>query len=90
MQDVVNEVYERAFGGETNLSVGERAASVVFGLAAAAGGLSRGGIGGLLLGLAGGAIALRGASGHCPVKAALDGGRGNGRERESLYEEGTF
>ena len=71
MQEVINDLYQRTLGGPRNLSTGERAASVAFGLAAAAGGLRRGGVSGLLLGLAGGALAMRGASGHCALKAAL-------------------
>lgn len=74
MADALSDLYHRAFGGQTNLSFGERAASVGFGLAAAAAGLRRGGFLGALMGIAGGALALRGASGHCALKAALQQG----------------
>jgi uncharacterized membrane protein len=73
MANVVSDMYETAFGGEKNLSMTERGASVVFGLALAAAGLNVKGAAGALMGVAGGALALRGASGHCPVKAAIEG-----------------
>ena len=94
MADTLNEVYDRVFGGEANLSVGERVGSIVVGLAAAAGGLRRGGLPGLLLGLAGGAIAMRGAAGHCALKAAFQNRDSNrqlsGAKPGDRYEEGTF
>jgi hypothetical protein len=37
------------------------------------------------MGIAGGALALRGASGHCPVKAALEGS-GGGAQRQIAYQ----
>ena len=71
MQQLVSDLYNRTLGGERNLSTVERAASVVFGLAAAAGGLRRGGGLGLLMGVGGAVLAMRGASGHCAMKSAL-------------------
>lgn len=59
------------FTGEPNLGTRERALSVIAGLVIAAAGLQRQGLWGLAAGLFGGALALRGAGGHCPVKAAL-------------------
>jgi len=84
LQDTLHDTYDRLFGGGHNLSTGERAASVAFGLAAAASGLRRGGGLGLLMGLAGGALAMRGASGHCALKAAMQDRRDPPRQiRES-------
>ena len=73
MANAVTDMYDAAFGGEKNLSLTERGASVVFGLVLAAAGLNVKGAAGALMGIAGGALALRGASGHCPVKAAIEG-----------------
>jgi len=85
MANIVTDTYEHAFGGQRNLSLTERAASVVFGLAMAAGGLNKKGGLGLLMGLAGGALALRGLNGHCPVKAALEH-RDGGGTRQLTYD----
>ena len=65
---------DAVFGGEPNLSWGERAFSVVLGLGiAAAGAKPRPNPLLNVLALAGGAfLALRGASGRCPLKAALE------------------
>lgn len=75
MANAVVEEAQHLFSGETNLSAGERALSVVGGLALAALGakprpnklLS------LLAILAGSALAIRGATGHCPYKALTQG-----------------
>jgi len=83
MANAVTEMYDTAFGGEKNLSLTERGASVVFGLALAAAGLNVKGAMGALMGVAGGALALRGASGHCPIKAAIDG---DGGHRQIAYQ----
>ena len=75
MSDVLANTYDRAFGGEHNLSMTERALSVGIGLAMAAAAVRRPNALGIAALLAGSALALRGATGHCPVKAALmDGG----------------
>jgi hypothetical protein len=73
MADVVTETYERLFGGETNMSMTERGVSIALGLGlAAAAAKPRPNMWLNLLALVGGSVlALRGASGHCPVKAAL-------------------
>ena len=69
------------FEGTRNLSFNERALSVVGGLAlAAAAAKPRPNPLLNVLALAGGVVlALRGATGHCPIKAALEGGGGNGQ-----------
>jgi uncharacterized membrane protein len=85
MTNAVTDMYEHTFGGRRNLSLTERAASVAFGLAMAAGGLNRKGGLGLLMGVAGGALALRGLNGHCPVKAALEH-RNGGATRQLTYD----
>ncbi len=74
MADAITEVYHREFGGETNLSLKERGISLVLGLGlAAAGAQPRPNPLLNVLALAVGAyLALRGASGYCPIKAALD------------------
>lgn len=54
-----------------NVSADERRASVLGGAAALVGALRLGGIPGLLLGGLGGALLYRGASGHCPINAAM-------------------
>jgi uncharacterized membrane protein len=83
MANAVTEMYDTAFGGEKNLSFTERGASVVFGLVLAAAGLNVKGAAGALMGIAGGALALRGASGHCPIKAAIEG---NDSHRQIAYQ----
>lgn len=72
-QHPFQQAYRSVFGGRRNLSTGERAGSVVLGLAMAAGGLKRADGWGALLGLAGMALTARGMSGHCPVKSAAGG-----------------
>jgi uncharacterized membrane protein len=69
------------FEGTRNLSFNERALSVVGGLAlAAAAAKPRPNPLLNVLALAGGVVlALRGATGHCPIKAALEGGGGQGQ-----------
>lgn len=69
------------FEGEKNLSFNERAISVVAGLAlAAAGAKPRPNPLLNILALVGGAVlAIRGATGHCAVKAALTGSEPNRR-----------
>ena len=81
MADAVTDAYHRLFGGESNLSLKERGISLALGLGLAAA-AARPRPNPLLnvLALAGGAyFALRGASGRCPIKAALDGGPDHGR-----------
>ena len=80
MADASTDAYHRLFGGESNLSLKERGISLALGLGLAAA-AARPRPNPLLnvLALVGGAyLALRGASGHCPVKAALDGGSDHG------------
>ncbi len=69
------------FEGDHNLSFNERAISVVAGLGlAAVGAKPRPNPLLNILALAGGAVlAIRGATGHCPIKAALVGPGGNAR-----------
>ena len=70
---------QHLFSGDTNLSTTERALSVVGGLALAAMAakprpnmlLS------LIVLLAGSALAIRGATGHCPAKALMHGETGS-------------
>jgi hypothetical protein len=71
MASTIQHLYEDTFQGDRNMSFGERAASTVFGLAMAAGGLNRGGLSGALMGVAGAALVARGLNGHCPVKAMM-------------------
>jgi hypothetical protein len=73
MANAVTEVYEHTFGGAHNMSFGERAGSTILGLGMAAAAVSRPGPLGLVALLAGSFLALRGISGHCPVKAAFEG-----------------
>ena len=75
MADVITQTYDRVFGGEKNLSLTERGVSVVFGLglAAAAATPRPNPLLNVLALLGGSYLALRGASGHCPIKAALAG-----------------
>ena len=93
MADAVTDAYHRLFGGETNLSLKERGISLALGLGLAAAG-ARPRPNPLLnvLALAGGAyLALRGASGHCPIKAALDRGPDHGRiARRGSRPTGSF
>jgi uncharacterized membrane protein len=57
-----------------NVSVPERWGSAVAGLALALHGLSRGGVPGVALALAGGSLVHRGVTGHCAVYGALGAG----------------
>ena len=81
MADAIADAYHALFGGEPNLSMTERGLSMVLGLGlAAAGAQPRPNPLLNVLALAGGAyLALRGASGRCPVKAALFSDQGGGR-----------
>ena len=74
-------ITDAVFGGEPNLSWTERAVSVVLGLGiAAAGAKPRPNPLWNIIALAGGSyLALRGATGRCPVKASLEGGGGTDR-----------
>ncbi len=74
MASRIQDVYEDVFQGEQNLTFTERAASTIFGLVMAAGGLNRGGLPGALMGIAGAALVARGLNGHCPFKAMIQGG----------------
>jgi hypothetical protein len=74
MSDAVAHIFD----GERNLSMGERALSVALGLGIAAASVRRPNALGLVALAAGAALALRGAYGYCPVKAALGD---NGPER---------
>ncbi len=77
MPNVIVEEAHHIFSGDTNLSTTERALSIVGGLVLAALGarprpnkvLS------LVALVAGSALAIRGATGHCAVKAVLDSER---------------
>ena len=66
------------FGGTRNLSFNERAISVIVGLGlAAAAAKPRPNPLLNVLALVGGVVlALRGATGHCPIKAAIEGSGG--------------
>lgn len=57
--------------GRANVAPGERLGSLVTGAALLAAGLRRGGAPGLLSAAAGGALLLRGATGHCALYQAL-------------------
>lgn len=64
------------FNGAHNISMAERAASMIGGLALAASAVKQrpNPLWNLLAFAGGGYLALRGATGHCPIKAALTGG----------------
>jgi uncharacterized membrane protein len=75
----------RTFDGQrVNVGTGERWASLLGGGALAAYGLSRGTTGGVLLALAGGALAYRGYTGHCDVYQALGFSSAEHPERTSI------
>lgn len=72
---MASELYEDLFGDEPNLSMTERAISVTLGLGiAAAAAQPRPNLwlsfGALIVGVS---LAVRGATGHCPVKALTGG-----------------
>jgi uncharacterized membrane protein len=69
------------FEGDQNLSFQERALSVVIGLGLAAAGAKPrpNPLLNVLALVAGSVLAIRGATGHCPVKAALAGPGGQER-----------
>lgn len=75
MSDVMTHAFESIFGGETNLSFGERALSVALGLglAAAAARPRPNKVLSALALVAGVGLALRGATGHCAIKAQIEG-----------------
>ncbi|WP_207455196.1 DUF2892 domain-containing protein [Azospirillum sp. SYSU D00513] len=95
-ETIVREGYDRLFGGEKNMGMGERIVSTGLGLAIAAGGLRRGGdLPGAIMGLFGAAMVARGMSGHCPVKATLEGGHhqiagSTGSQTEALSREPSY
>lgn len=70
-----------AFEGEKNMPMTERAVSVALGLGIAAAAVRRPNAIGLAALVAGAALALRGAYGYCPVKAAL----GHDGQRQIAY-----
>jgi uncharacterized membrane protein len=75
VEKMIGDAYDRLFGGERNMGMGERVASTGLGLAMAAGGLRRGAdLPGALMGIVGAAMVARGMSGHCPVKASFADG----------------
>ncbi|MBP2310926.1 YgaP family membrane protein [Azospirillum soli] len=85
VESTIRHTYDRFFGGEQNLGSMERAVSAGLGLIMAAGGLRRGAdLSGTIMGLAGAAMVARGMSGHCPIKAMMEGG-----ERHRLTDMGT-
>ena len=73
----MNEMIEDIFSGEPNLSMTERAVSVALGLgiAAAAAQPRPNKLLSLAALVVGVGLAVRGAAGHCAVKAAAAGGR---------------
>lgn len=80
MPNVMEEA-QHLFSTETNLSMTERTLSVVGGLALAALAAKPrpNKILSLLVLLAGSALAIRGATGHCAAKALVEGGETGGR-----------
>ncbi len=73
-ENAIRQTYDRFFGGERNMGSLERAISTGLGLIMAAGGVRRGAdLRGAAMGLAGAALVARGMSGHCPVKAMVEG-----------------
>ena len=72
-----------------NVGAIERAVSAAAGAALIAGGLRRRGPGGAIAAFLGGALLFRGATGHCPVKAALAQGEpGSGQAESAVLEHG--
>jgi uncharacterized membrane protein len=69
VRDLDNPIRRRS-GTGVNVGSGERAASTLGGAMLAGMGLAQGGFSGLLLIAAGGALAYRGVTGHCPAYAA--------------------
>ncbi|MBP2290931.1 YgaP family membrane protein [Azospirillum rugosum] len=72
-ENAIQSTYDRFFGGERNLGPVERAVSTGLGLIMAAGGVRRADVPGAIMGLAGAALVARGMSGHCPMKAMMQG-----------------
>ena len=73
---------EHLLDGDRNMSMTERAVSVALGLGLAAASIRRPNAIGFAALLGGAALAVRGAYGHCPVKAALGYGE---NERQLAY-----
>ncbi len=71
IEHAIQDAYGQLFGGEQNLSFGEKALSIGLGLIMAAGGLRRADGPGAIMGLAGAVMVARGMSGHCAVKSML-------------------
>ncbi len=89
-QDTPSHAHERTSGGRPNMSRGEGAASIAFGLLLAAGAVRRPDCRGLLMGLGGSALVARGLSRHCPLRASLQGqeqGRMAARARRMRYAD---
>jgi hypothetical protein len=82
---MANAVTDQLFGGDANLSFTERAVSVALGLglAAVAAQPRPNKLLSLAALVAGSLLAIRGATGHCPVKAMIADGGGGGRSLPS-------
>ncbi|WP_375460880.1 YgaP-like transmembrane domain [uncultured Enterovirga sp.] len=80
MSNAIVEEAQHLFSGETNLSMTERTLSVVGGLALAALAAKPrpNKILSLVVLLAGSALAIRGATGHCTAKAMIQGDDADG------------
>jgi uncharacterized membrane protein len=89
VETMIRDTYDQVFGGEQNMSMTERVASSGFGLILAAAGVNRAGLPGALMGIAGAALVARGMSGHCPVKAMMEGDHaiGHGGRQDTVEHE---
>jgi uncharacterized membrane protein len=65
------ELPARQAAQDENVGGTERVVSALVGGALTLHGLRRGGMGGLIVGVVGGVVAMRGLTGHCPAYAAL-------------------
>lgn len=91
LEHTLHDTYDRVFGGEKNLSTMERVVSTGFGLALAAAGVNRGAsLSGALMGLAGAALITRGMTGHCAVKASLEGDGHEYHQIDERHDSGRY
>jgi len=79
------DLLDRVTSAEPNVGEAERVLSVVAGAGMVAWGVRHGGVAGMVAGVAGAALAVRGVTGYCPVYASIGA---NGDERHFAQEHG--
>lgn len=71
-QQAATDLWRGFTEGERNVGDVERVVSALAGAGMMAWGVRQGGVSGLVAGLVGAGLAMRGATGHCPIYAAME------------------